>query len=525
MVNGITPGSTTASWCAVLHFKLMRAFEVGQQSYIDLDLVRNSATASQSDVFLQAFNVSMQSKLASGNDSGSAQSNQASAGAVTPIADYRLELSAPKRLPRQHGSYVQFIVKKRRDDSTFVRVRECVITVYQNISFIVNGTETCYSECWTLNTSKSVIDEFHMPTHLFEKVPNFRYQSFAECWLELGSPDPSYKPGSLLGDGTDPKSPWGRAKGRWDLREVPAGTTPIRRETILLWTNGAMHEPVEIRKTGPSSNCHLFEDCQRKRIAYEGTCSDHARRKRQKLREHKARAAFEHAVGYKLNDISNVIDHKRVHFKENPTIELMHVDARRLSRTVKSKSVRTKHTGLDYISLMQAFNAGAATHSADTGLISASQLQAQSIPLSEFLQLDECLAPGSNVASAAHIHSQRDTHLCKEMIESVYGNLGKMRMMLDSGCTPRSIVPSSFNIDLDSARESDTQFLAAFGSDRTSADKIGTKCDLLFHTPRAAAAANRRRRRAHTAPSSLCGKCPLREVALTVADVADVACC
>eukprot|EP01047_Picozoa_sp_COSAG01_P118016 COSAG01_NODE_46679_length_397_cov_32.926174_1_plen_75_part_01 len=72
----------------------------------------------------------------------------------------------------------------------------------------------------------------------------------------------------------------------------------------------------------------------------------------------------------------------------------MHVDARRLSRTVKSKSVRTKHTGLDYISLMQAFNAGAATHSADTRLISASQLQAQSIPLSEFLQLDECLLSG-----------------------------------------------------------------------------------------------------------------------------------
>jgi hypothetical protein len=36
----------------------------------------------------------------------------------------------------------------------------------------------------------------------------------------------------------------------------------------------------------------------------------------------------------------------------------MHVDARRLSRTVKSKSVRTKHTGLDYISLMQASGGG-----------------------------------------------------------------------------------------------------------------------------------------------------------------------
>ena len=93
-----------------------------------------------------------------------------------------------------------------------------------------------------------------------------------------------------------------------------------------------MHEPVEIRKTGPSSNCHLFEDCQRKRIAYEGTFSDHARRKRQKLREHRARAAFEQAVEYKLNVISNDINHKRVHFKENPTIELMHVDAHRLSR-------------------------------------------------------------------------------------------------------------------------------------------------------------------------------------------------
>ena len=45
---------------------------------------------------------------------------------------------------------------------------------------------------------------------------------------------------------------------------------------------------------------------------------------------------------------------------------------------------------------------------------------------------------------------------------------------------------------------------------------VSTKCDLLVHTPRAAAAANRRRRRAHTAPSSLCGKCPPREVAVRV---------
>jgi hypothetical protein len=165
----------------------------------------------------------------------------------------------PKRLPRQHGSSVKFIIRQRTDTGIFVKVSKVAITIYQNITVKFNGEEITYSECWTYNTTKSVVDEFHMPKHLFENEPYFRYQALAECWFELGSPDPSYKPGSLLDDGADPKTPWGRAKGRWDLREVPENASPIRRETILLWSSGIMHEPIEIRRSGPVSNCHLLK--------------------------------------------------------------------------------------------------------------------------------------------------------------------------------------------------------------------------------------------------------------------------
>jgi hypothetical protein len=164
-----------------------------------------------------------------------------------------------------------------------VKVSKVAITIYQNITVKFNGEEITYSECWTYNTTKSVVDEFHMPKYLFENEPNFRYQALAECWFELGSPDPSYKPGSLLDDGADPKTPWGRAKGRWDLREVPENASPIRRETILLWSSGIMHEPIEIRRSGPVSNCHLFENFHGKRERLSCcTFGEYVRRKRQR---------------------------------------------------------------------------------------------------------------------------------------------------------------------------------------------------------------------------------------------------
>jgi hypothetical protein len=139
---------------------------------------------------------------------------------------------------------VKFTIRQRNDAGIFVKVSKMTITIYQNITVKFNDEEYTYSECWTYNTTKSVVDEFHMPEHLFENVLNFRYQTLAECWFELGSPDPSYKQGSLLEDGADPKTPWGRAKGRWDLREVPENASPIRKDRPwkILWDDsGGSH--------------------------------------------------------------------------------------------------------------------------------------------------------------------------------------------------------------------------------------------------------------------------------------------
>eukprot|EP01047_Picozoa_sp_COSAG01_P059383 COSAG01_NODE_7121_length_3340_cov_4.218760_1_plen_546_part_10 len=351
--------------------ELLRAFEIGQQSYVD---------------YMQAFNVGV-------------QNNSAMAVKSASISDFRLELSSPRRLPRQHGSYVQFIIRQRRDATKFVKVSKRVITIYQNIMFIVNGIETAYSECWTYNTTKSVIDEFHMPAHLFKHLPNFRYQSLAECWFELGPPDPSYKTGSLLGDGADPRSPWGRARGRLDLREVPAGTTPIRRETILLWTNGIMHEPIEIRRSGPVSNCHLFENSRRLRDNLGCTFEDYKRRKISK-----------------------------------------------------------------------------ANANGRSGYVTASEMKMEIVPFLTFMSRAETVSKDTSQTSGttAQVQSQLDMKWCKDGVESVFNNLGRMKMMFDTGNTPRTIVSSELNAYLKAARDSDTQFLSAFGPGKTGADKIGT---------------------------------------------------
>jgi hypothetical protein len=86
----------------------------------------------------------------------------------------------PKRLPRQHGSSVKFTIRQRNDAGIFVKVSKMTITIYQNITVKFNDEEYTYSECWTYNTTKSVVDEFHMPEHLFENVLNFRYQTLTD---------------------------------------------------------------------------------------------------------------------------------------------------------------------------------------------------------------------------------------------------------------------------------------------------------------------------------------------------------
>jgi hypothetical protein len=64
---------------------------------------------------------------------------------------------------------------------------------------------------------------------------------------------------------------------------VPENASPIRRETILLWSSGIMHEPIEIRRSGPVSNCHLFENFHGKRERLSCcTFEEHVRRKRQR---------------------------------------------------------------------------------------------------------------------------------------------------------------------------------------------------------------------------------------------------
>eukprot|EP01047_Picozoa_sp_COSAG01_P056245 COSAG01_NODE_6355_length_3715_cov_17.318584_4_plen_159_part_00 len=53
-------------------------------------------------------------------------------------------------------------------------------------------------------------------------------------------------------------------------------------------------------------------------------------------------------------------------------------------------------------------------------------------------------------------------------------NLGRMKMMFDTGNTPRTIVSFELNAYLKAASDSNTQFLSAFGPGKTGADKIGT---------------------------------------------------
>ena len=50
------------------------------------------------------------------------------------VSDFTLELSVPKRLPRQHGSSVKFTIRQRNDAGIFVKVSKMTITIYQNIT-------------------------------------------------------------------------------------------------------------------------------------------------------------------------------------------------------------------------------------------------------------------------------------------------------------------------------------------------------------------------------------------------------
>jgi hypothetical protein len=144
-----------------------------------------------------------------------------------------------------------------------IRVRFTVSTgrfsIFQNIRVWAGGQYYEYSEMWSANTTKSIWDYFQIPLHCRGQ----RYRSIAVTWLEIQHPGDGrekYIVGRMdesNDGGTDPDTPWGEARGTWELRTVPAHTTPIRRETIIRWdTDGIMLEPIELM---PVRRCTIGE--------------------------------------------------------------------------------------------------------------------------------------------------------------------------------------------------------------------------------------------------------------------------
>ena len=118
--------------------------------------------------------------------------------------------------------------------------RRASYTVYQNLRVRIGAASYDYLEAWSMGSAKKQWDFFSVPAELCEDT----YTSTADMWIEPGGIDSSYQPGVLY----DADSPWGLARGRWDMREPPEGAAVTTRTTTLRWQDGEMLPPQETRQ-------------------------------------------------------------------------------------------------------------------------------------------------------------------------------------------------------------------------------------------------------------------------------------
>ena len=145
---------------------------------------------------------------------------------------YELKIGPIERLPKQQGTRVRIGLAPDKKANH---------TAYQNISVRIGDDRYVYSEAWSMGAKGRQYDYFSVPPELRHR----KYTSTAETWLEPGGIDSSYKRGELH----DAESPWGLARGRWERREPPAGSTVTHRKTTLRWRNGKLLAPEETRRS------------------------------------------------------------------------------------------------------------------------------------------------------------------------------------------------------------------------------------------------------------------------------------
>ena len=137
------------------------------------------------------------------------------------VVDVKLKLGKMEPIPEDPNEGRRVLIRLKPN-------KKANYTAYQNITVTIGKDKYVYSEAWSLNTTKSRYDTFSVPPDL----RHLTYKSKADMWIEKGGVDGTYKVGKLH----DAKSPWGKTKGRWKLREVPADTKVTHRETKFTWS-------------------------------------------------------------------------------------------------------------------------------------------------------------------------------------------------------------------------------------------------------------------------------------------------
>jgi hypothetical protein len=144
---------------------------------------------------------------------------------------YELHVGPIQRLAKQAGTRVLIGLRPNKRAN---------YAVYQNIRVRIGDDRYDYSEAWSMGSSKKQFDFFSVPADLRGDA----YTSTADMWIEPGGIDPSYQSGAVH----DAESPWGLARGRWEMREPPEGAAVTTRTTTLRWQDGEMVPPQETRQ-------------------------------------------------------------------------------------------------------------------------------------------------------------------------------------------------------------------------------------------------------------------------------------
>jgi hypothetical protein len=148
------------------------------------------------------------------------------------VADIKLNLGKMEPIPEDPNEGRRVLIRLKPN-------KKANYTAYQNITVKIGDDKYVYSEAWSLNTTKSRYDTFSVP----DDLRHHKYKSTAEMWIEKGGVDSTYKVGKLYST----RSPWGKTKGRWKLREIPANTKVTRRETVFRWSEGGKITATEKR--------------------------------------------------------------------------------------------------------------------------------------------------------------------------------------------------------------------------------------------------------------------------------------